>query len=408
MRFGRSYYVPRDEKDANNFCIKFFGFVLFIGLIISLFYFESEYREKTSDFEEIRNKIVGISPSQVDPNLKGREISFITDQIRPDKQLVDHDFKFYSPTKTLQLKRIVEYCQWQQFTDYVHDERTGEEVKTYYYIKGWHSTLIPSIIFDQPFAHNNPMRNPFPPYKTSTGAYFGGGYHADIDLTSKLNEFKKVDSITQQVIDEFYKSTASRSEGFRYIGNGYYYSEHASTNGQLIAKLIGQVLEGSILDYQLGDLFSHCEAGDIRVHYEVAIPSEVTIIAKLLNERGDLGNIITSRNNYISLIVSGQHSSNEVLNTDLGNLYWKLIALRIISFFLCWLISHLSLESSGDSRDGIDAFNSFVLTLFLTCLFIEILWLKLYGISISTILLLIFDLFCLLVFSGRPRKQKQY
>ncbi len=35
-------------------------------------------------------------------------------------------------------------------------------VRTYHYIKGWHTHRINSLLFDQPGAHHNPQRDPYP------------------------------------------------------------------------------------------------------------------------------------------------------------------------------------------------------------------------------------------------------
>jgi len=76
---------------------------------------------------------------------------------------------------TLHLRRNTQYCQWQQHStqrcERCSDGRDSQGnskykdcncVRTYHYVKGWHNHRIPSLAFDQPAAHHNPQRDPYP------------------------------------------------------------------------------------------------------------------------------------------------------------------------------------------------------------------------------------------------------
>ena len=79
----------------------------------------------------------------------------------------------------LLLKRQTEYCQWQEFqtetcqtctrTVRAKDGTVKEEQYacncfiSYSYSKSWRSHRISSALFNQPGAHNNPLRDPLPP-----------------------------------------------------------------------------------------------------------------------------------------------------------------------------------------------------------------------------------------------------
>lgn len=78
----------------------------------------------------------------------------------------------------LALKRTTEYCQWQEFASQ-HCETCSRTVRgkdgssstesyschcvtEYSYVKSWLKYRVPSVLFDQPAAHYNPQRDPWP------------------------------------------------------------------------------------------------------------------------------------------------------------------------------------------------------------------------------------------------------
>jgi hypothetical protein len=76
---------------------------------------------------------------------------------------------------TLHLRRNTEYCQWQEhYTQTCARCSDGSDsqgrtkykdcncVRTYHYVKGWHSHRTNSLLFNQPAAHHNPQRDPYP------------------------------------------------------------------------------------------------------------------------------------------------------------------------------------------------------------------------------------------------------
>jgi hypothetical protein len=86
----------------------------------------------------------------------------------------DEDFGI-TLRNTLHLRRNVEYCQWSEhYTQHCAKCRDGSDskgnarykdcncVRTYHYTKGWYNHRINSLLFDQPGAHHNPQRDPYP------------------------------------------------------------------------------------------------------------------------------------------------------------------------------------------------------------------------------------------------------
>jgi hypothetical protein len=44
---------------------------------------------------------------------------------------------------------------------------------------------------------------------------------------------------------------------------------------------MAQLMEGSLLDWQLGDLLPSCSAGDVRVSYAAMLPTQLSVVGKL-------------------------------------------------------------------------------------------------------------------------------
>ena len=98
----------------------------------------------------------------------------------------------------------------------------------------------------------------------------------------------------------------------------------------MAAKLFGEFLEGSILDFQLGDLFSHCNAGDIRISFEAANPKSLSIIAEVQNDV-NLVPHVTSRGFDLSLIEVGDWSISQLMENEIWRQQLTIYLLRFIS-----------------------------------------------------------------------------
>lgn len=134
---------------------------------------------------------------------------------------------------------------------------------------------------------------------------------------------------------------------FRPIGGGYFYSPYQQGTGTFVARLFGMVLEGSF-NFQLGDLFSSCNAGkmflqhlinnvgDIRVHYEIVDPTQLSVIGKQLDEKGGLGLYEAVNGFQVGIAYGGIHGAQELFDKDLYALHQ--VTLTIIggtTFCIC-------------------------------------------------------------------------
>lgn len=80
-------------------------------------------------------------------------------------------------------------------------------------------------------------------------------------------------------------SKAAREFNFVYVGDGYFFSPYeAQDRYSDLFKYFMQYVEGSLFDWQIGDLMPSCQAGDIRVQYSVQDPKYVSILGQVGNK----------------------------------------------------------------------------------------------------------------------------
>jgi len=264
--------------------------------------------------------------------------------VDPEKELVDTDFEFHG-RRSLRIKRVAEYCQWQEFSSEEKDDRTGDKYRTYYYVKGWHRHTIPSILFDQPFHHHNPLRDPFPYAEQSAYYAKAGNYFVTKPLIERLGGYRWA-YYDKQALDSFQSSPAARipgGEAFKPIGGGYFYSSYQAGSLGFVARLFGMALEGS-LDIQLGELFSQCTAGDIRVHFEIADPTSVSVIGRQIDEKGGIG-LYQSTNGYnVGIMYGGTHDAQNLFDMDLWDHFLRMLLVR----FFCGILFSLAFHFVRD------------------------------------------------------------
>lgn len=95
---------------------------------------EWDWKQKNDAYDHVRYGVHSVQDSHVSPYQVGNLVHLSSSKISPDKELVDVDFSFRG-RNSLRLKRVTEYCQWQEFSSDSKDERTGETHRTYYYVK---------------------------------------------------------------------------------------------------------------------------------------------------------------------------------------------------------------------------------------------------------------------------------
>jgi len=96
----------------------------------------------------------------------------------------------------------------------------------------------------------------------------------DSNFIEKLNNYLVLDRFDPYDQAQFNSSPAGSAHGFKLIGNGYFYSAYEAG---FLEKAF------NFLNFGLGDLFSQCNAGDIRVRFSAIMPYDVSVIGEQVN-----------------------------------------------------------------------------------------------------------------------------
>ncbi|KAL7486297.1 hypothetical protein ACHAW6_011893 [Cyclotella cf. meneghiniana] len=281
----------------------------------------------------------------------------------------------------LALRRRTEYCQWSEHpsrqcrtcTRSIKAADGSSKTETYDcdcvthydYVKTWRDYRINSLLFDQPGAHHNPQRDPLPSRTfPADGAVltldreFGGEREAlrvrlDPDMLAagvRYQPFRPVDfvphgrapspSFFRRLLNRFFgerntryeplqllrdtpHAVAATRENFVYVGQGgYFFSpyDNPSTTQRLFNYFV-QYMEGSLFDWQIGDLMPSCTAGDIRFSYQVQDPAIVSVLGEVRTqdsrssvlEMTPRSTMIGNTRESIGFVHAGSHSARDMI-----------------------------------------------------------------------------------------------
>jgi len=260
------------------------------------------------------------------------------------------------------LNRRVEYCQWREhYTE--RTEKTGENtervVRTYYYTKGWTSAPINSLFFDQPAAHHNPQRRPVSEGRVdATGITSAAGFSISAPYMEGLKGQTQTFSFNPQTLQGFVQSPAYQNDKFFYTGNnGWFLSKYEPSAAETAMKMAFQYVEGTLLDFQLGDLFSVCDAGDVRVALEGKVLQNGVSAIALQNQDGSLSPFKSLSGRNLMLVQEGQLTADEMIQRELGDSFSSLIWFAIgalVSVGLCVLFGVLA-KKEKENADNTNA-----------------------------------------------------
>lgn len=178
------------------------------------------------------------------------------------------------------------------------------------------------MFFDQPNTHHNPQRDPFPPAEIYDPDVFVDGVPVAAEIFKKFRGPWSQVAFPQSHLRKALDTPAARA-GFLYIGSnshasgGYFFSPYRASEGEKLLRAFGQALEGTLFDWQLGDFFKPCEAGDIRVSFEAQTPSVVSVVGKV-SAAGEVVPIVSSKGFKVALSAQGSVALHEMLNDEVG------------------------------------------------------------------------------------------
>lgn len=154
-----------------------------------------------------------------------------------------------------------------------------------------------------------------------------------------------------QLLRDTPNSPAAVRDNFVYVGQGgYFFSPQESAMSSRLFNYFAQYLEGSLFDWQLGDLMPSCTAGDVRFRYDVQDPTVVSVLGQLGRDArhsdellritprtmngikgGDEGAAAT-----VGMVHSGSHSAEDMLLAEDSDS--KRRALLVRALLLLWSV----------------------------------------------------------------------
>ena len=274
------------------------GVILSVVAFVLLFTNEGRAVKRYKTLKEGGGAVVSVAADRVAPEHTGKLIH-VTGKADTDAVLTDSVFGV--STNALMLNRIVEMYQWKESTQSETRKKLGggsETVKTYSYSKGWSKRLIDSADFKKPTGHENPGAMPYRSTEQMADRVGLEVFALPPSLVGSIDNFTPLVLGGETPMPEALVGKGTWHEGGVYIGN---------------------------------DPVSP-RIGDLRVKFEVALPTEVSVIAKQVGE--SFAPYEASAGGTIELLQMGIHPAVAMIEkAQAGNkaLSWML---RFLGFIL--------------------------------------------------------------------------
>lgn len=389
-RRGRSYHTPGEKR--KGFCDNFVGFVFSVLIVILpplLMYMteKNRYQVYTALSETIDREIIELPHKhKMGDVVHGSPSRIYASTYDPGMELRVQD--------SLVLSRNTEYCQWEEIRRESCDKCSRETrdggtetydcncVTRFDYFKRWRSYRINSMLFDQPAAHHNPQRDPLP-RSTFVSDDAVVEFSADMfssPFSSSSHPLVTKAQLSPSMLQNGIRGSSSRvinwirggippipsfwtrwipdksryedlnsldhskyESGFVYVGDGYFFSPFKASQYENVFKYFMQYVEGSIFDWQLGDLMPSCTAGDIRIRYTVQDPTDISILGEAASATSKKSSakeakasqlkiqpIQTSNGHAIGLVHQGLNTAEEMIIAADHDSYIKILIFRVL------------------------------------------------------------------------------
>ncbi|KAL3900973.1 MAG: hypothetical protein SGCHY_000957 [Lobulomycetales sp.] len=348
FRVGRTRTLSRQQVACNRWLARILLAVLLLGVPVWVAWIESSRHELALASTEALSTVVPLHNLEGAPAVSPGSLVHASVASVSSEPVLDPDMGVVF-SESLRVQRNTEYCQWQEHsTSHVvqsADEETGQEEivqVTYYYTKGWTNAPILSLFYDQPAAHHNPQFDPVPSASFSAreaSLNSPSGRPVLRVLSSLLEHARPLQRV--QALSPMPFSFHS----FRSIGGGYLYYSHESSMFERFLRGIGMTLESSLLDFQLGDLFSQCNAGDIRISYS-AVPTArgLSVLAGVGPDARTLDTHRTTRGFPIAILRSPAGLSvEEMLALERADMRWWVLGAQGVLFLWTFPVVNLLL-----------------------------------------------------------------
>ena len=343
----------KHEDDANTcFWITFVISILLSGYAYHTY---SVYRDVANSFGDILVNEPGLTPRPTDAGALVH-VAAPPATIRPARAVGDKAFnlQIYGP---FALRREVEYCQWVEHKNTrttKHDDGSETTETTYYYTKGWRLTPVSSLLFNQPGAHHNPQRDPYPSGMVdATDVAVGNGFVVDKNLAQKVsvNKERVVPWNTNNYVNFMHSNAYSKNNFYYTNKDGWFYSPYKPSLAESFVKTAVEYMEGSLFDFQIGDLFSECNAGDIRVRFRSIAPAGgVSFIGRQTGKNGRVNTFKSIEDREVAAIYEGLHSAEEIKEMKISDTFSTFVWTAIGSV-VSWIITAFAYQNLRYSEE---------------------------------------------------------
>jgi len=141
-----------------------------------------------------------------------------------------------------------------------------------------------------------------------------------------------------------------------YVGQGgYFFSPYEASGYGRLFKYFVEYLEGSLFDWQLGDLLPSCTAGDIRVSFQISDPETVSAVGGSVETGSSdlaLGYYTTSRGYDVAILHEDSKSPYDLFDYEARQAKYQCLFARAILILWGCLVSHLLTALGGRTIEG--------------------------------------------------------
>lgn len=435
-RQGRTRNVADGEmarrEQCGGYLLAFLAVAAPVGLTFALHRSERYFFDQQVAFDAVEPLVRRVPNTARASNVgEGALVHFDSSSNGFTASVTDKDFGV-----TLQggvkLARHTEYCQWQEVAqtecDTCHRSGKGGKdesykcncVETYHYVKSWRNHRIISIGFDQAANHHNPMRDPFPNAAAHASNAQAGEFAIDRSVMQHVraptrgvaysfNAELIPPGVFENVLDffgwhtppprfedarklqNFGLSNAHTQHNFIYTNTreGWFFSPHAEETWFRVLRGFGQFMEGSAMDWQIGDLYdmyNGCTAGDIRVNFQVADPRELSVIGKALRipsrdgaEVIDVVPYIAPNGFEVAVVHAGLHGATQMFDNETAEARWDCDRARFCMLIAGFCASFLVQSLAGKADQALGLVTRVFLSGGLTQLMVGAVWASVYG-----------------------------
>ncbi len=278
------------------------GLILFFVAFPLLFWNEGRAVYRAQILEEGISIVTSITANQINKKNEGKLVH-LTDNTESNETLSDTRFGIIQDN-IIKLRRLVQMYQWQEHKHSETTEKLGgstETVTTYSYSKDWSNSIYNSSNFKQLEEHQNPSTMLFNSGTFQVEQVTIGAFTLPSSLVSRINNYQKL----------------------------------PVTDTTLVVEEIRNKLQVYNDVYYMGENPAQPQIGDLKISFEIVVPSMVSIIAKQVNST--FGSYTTKIGGEIELFEYGNISAENMFKHEQEFNVMVTWLLRLVGFLTMFI-----------------------------------------------------------------------